>query len=92
MEVEAVRDSALAVAGLLNLAVGGSSVFPSLLPGMPRPAGGWKLNEEQTDQHRRGVYTFVRRNDRYPMPDAFDFPDSHESRARRNQATTAPRL
>ena len=85
-----VRDSALAVVGLLNLAVGGPSVFPSLPPGMPGPARGWELNEEQTDQHRRGTSIFVRRNDRYPMLDAFDFLDSHESRARCNQATTVP--
>ena len=90
MEAEVVRDSALAVAGLLNPAVGGPSVFPPLPPGMPQPVGGWELNEEQPDQHRRSVYVFVRRNHRYPMLDAFDFPDSHESCARRNQTTTAP--
>lgn len=90
MEAEAVRDSALAVASLLNLAVGGPSVFPPLPPGMPRPAGGWELNEEQTDQHRRSVYIFVRCNDRHPMLDAFGFPDLHESRGRCNQAMTAP--
>ena len=90
MEAEVVRDSALAVAGLLTPAVGGPSVFPPLPPEMPKPVGGWELNEEQPDQHRRSVYVFVRRNHRYPILDAFDFPDSHESCARRNQTTTAP--
>ncbi len=90
LEAEVVRDSLLAVSGLLNPAVGGPSVFPPLPPGMPKPVGGWELTEEQTDQHRRSIYIFVRRNNRYPMLDAFDFPDSHESCARRNQTTTAP--
>ena len=69
MEAAAVRDSALAVAGLLNLAVGGSSVFPSLPPGMPGPAGGWELNEEQTDQLSScGATTAIRCSMRSAFP------------------------
>ncbi|MSV29919.1 MAG: DUF1501 domain-containing protein [Bryobacterales bacterium] len=90
LEVEAVRDSALAVAGLLNTAVGGRSVFPPLPAGMPKPVGGWDLARDVSEHNRRSVYIFVRRNDPYPMLSAIDFPDSHDSCSRRNRTTTAP--
>ncbi len=90
IEGEVVRDSALAVAGLLNEAVGGRSVYPALPDGMPKPQGGWDTSEEPSSQHRRSVYVFVKRNRPYPLLDAFDFPDTHESCALRNRTTTAP--
>ncbi len=90
LEAEAVRDSALAVAGLLNTAVGGRSVFPPLPAGMPKPVGGWDLSKDVSEHNRRSVYIFVRRNDPYPMLSAIDFPDSHDSCSRRNRTTTAP--
>lgn len=89
LEGETIRDSALAVAGLLNPAMGGPSVFPELPTGMPAPMGGWKVSAKEDERHRRSVYIFVRRNTRYPMFDAFDEPDPHESCPRRN-VTTSP--
>lgn len=89
LEGEVIRDSALAVAGRLNLKMGGPSVFPELPDGMPTPAGGWKVNAQTDERDRRSVYIFVRRNTRYPMFDAFDEPDPHESCSRRN-VTTSP--
>jgi len=83
LEGEAVRDSMLAVAGRLNLKMYGTPVFPPLPAGVVT-RGGWKVNADTSDHDRRSVYVFVRRNTRYPMFDAFDMPDTHESCARRN--------
>ena len=84
LEGEAVRDSMLAVSGALNLKPGGPGVFPPLPPGM-LTRGGWKRNEVESEANRRSVYIFVRRNTRYPMLEAFDMPDTHESCSRRSQ-------
>jgi hypothetical protein len=89
LEGEAIRDSALAVAGMLNSKMGGPSIFPELPTGMPTPRGGWKVNDDANERNRRSVYVFVRRNTRYPMFDSFDMPDPHESCSRRN-VTTGP--
>jgi hypothetical protein len=89
LEGESIRDAALMVSGLLNDKVGGPSVFPELPAGAAKPRGGWKVSPLE-DQDRRSVYIFVRRNARYPMLEAFDMPDTHESCGRRNQTITAP--
>jgi hypothetical protein len=73
----------LAVAGRLNTKMYGTPVFPPLPAGVVT-RGGWKKDESQSDSDRRSVYVFVRRNTRYPMFEAFDMPDTHESCARRN--------
>ena len=39
---------------------------------------------------RRSIYVLAKRNMRYPLFDAFDLPDMHNSCARRTQTTTAP--
>jgi hypothetical protein len=89
LEGEVIRDAALTVAGLLNLKMGGPSIFPDLPTGMPAPRGGWKVTADENERNRRSIYVFVRRNTRYPMFDSFDMPDPHESCARRN-VTTSP--
>ncbi|MBI3695969.1 MAG: DUF1553 domain-containing protein [Acidobacteria bacterium] len=89
LEGEAIRDAILAVSGDLNPNMGGPSVFPELPPGL-NPRGGWKTSADPADRNRRSVYVFVRRNMRYPMFEAFDMPDTHESCARRYTSTTAP--
>jgi len=89
LEAEVIRDSSLAVAGVLNAKVGGPSVMPELPAGMPTPRGGWALSNAE-ERSRRSVYIFVRRNTRYPMLEAFDMPDTHESCGRRNTTITAP--
>ncbi|HZT36647.1 MAG TPA: DUF1549 and DUF1553 domain-containing protein [Bryobacteraceae bacterium] len=90
LDAESIRDASLAVAGLLNEKVGGPSVFPELPEGAAPPRGGWKVSDNPADRNRRSVYIFVRRNARYPMLEAFDMPDTHESCGRRNQTVTAP--
>jgi len=89
LEGEAIRDSALSVAGLLNPKMGGPSIFPELPTRMPAPRGGWKVNATEGERDRRSVYVFVRRNTRYPLFESLDMPDPHESCARRN-VTTSP--
>lgn len=82
LEGEAVRDSMLAVSGALNGKMYGPGVFPPLPNGLST-RGGWKANEDPEEANRRSVYIFVRRNTRYPMLEAFDMPDTHESCGRR---------
>jgi hypothetical protein len=88
LEGETVRDAMLAVSGKLNLKMHGPGVFPPLPPGVVT-RGGWKQREDESEANRRSVYVFVRRNTRYPMFEAFDMPDTHESCARRNVTTSA---
>jgi hypothetical protein len=88
LEGEVIRDSALATSGLLNLKMAGPSIFPELPPGMTS-RGGWKLTNDPAERNRRSIYVFVRRNTRYPMFEAFDMPDTHESCSRRYNTTTA---
>ena len=89
LDGEVIRDSALLVSGLLNEKLGGPSVYPELPSGAGQPRGGWKTSAGD-DRNRRSIYIFVRRNARYPMLEAFDMPDTHESCGRRNQTITAP--
>jgi hypothetical protein len=88
LDSEAIRDSMLATAGVLNTKMYGPGVFPPLPPGMVT-RGGWKEQEDPSESVRRSVYIFVRRNTRYPMMEAFDMPDTHESCARRNNTVSA---
>jgi len=88
LEGETIRDSMLAVSGLLNTKMGGPGVFPPLPEGLVT-RGGWKKIEDQPETVRRSVYTFVRRNTRYPMFEAFDMPDTHESCGRRSNTVSS---
>ncbi len=87
LEGESIRDSMLAASGLLNSKMHGPGVFPPLPAGV-ETRGGWLKNESVDEARRRSIYIFVRRNTRYPMFEAFDMPDTHESCARRNQTVT----
>jgi len=89
LEGETVRDAMLATAGLLNLKMGGPGIFPPLPDGaLPKGYQLWKPGPAE-DHNRRSIYLFVRRNLRYPLFQSFDFPDTHESCARR-QSTVTP--
>ncbi len=77
------------MSGRINWQMGGPSVFPEI-PKEMDVRGGWKRNESEDQKTRRSVYTFVRRNSRFPMFQAFDMPDTHESCSRRSVSTTAP--
>jgi hypothetical protein len=88
LEGEAVRDAMLALSGELNLRAFGPSARPKLPPHISKYA--WKPNPRPQDQHRRSIYVLAQRNMRYPLFDAFDLPDMHNSCARRLTTTTAP--
>ncbi|MEZ5357106.1 MAG: DUF1553 domain-containing protein, partial [Bryobacteraceae bacterium] len=87
LEGEIIRDSMLSAAGLLNTRMYGKGVFPPMPPGVIT-RGGWDTEQDESETRRRSIYTFVRRNTRYPMFEAFDMPDTHESCARRNRTVT----
>src|SRR5262249_7602397 len=89
LEGETLRDAMLAVSGELNPRPFGPSARPKLPEKISTYA--WKPDARAEDQHRRSVYVFAKRNMRFPMFDAFDLPDMHNSCARRSQTTTAPR-
>jgi len=88
LEAEALRDACLSVSGELNPKMGGPSVLPELPQGAA--TAGWEVTPEETERNRRSVYVFVKRNARYPLFEAFDFPDTHEPCARRSNTNTAP--
>jgi hypothetical protein len=88
LEGEAVRDAMLAVSGELNLRMFGVSARPKLPANISKYA--WKPDPRPEDQDRRSIYVLARRNMRYPLFDAFDLPDMHNSCARRLTTTTAP--
>jgi len=93
MSAEQVRDNALAVSGLLVNTIGGPSVYPYQpegiwVPGVtvyryPRP------DEIPPDeQHRRSLYSFVKRNTPPPSMTVFDFSERHGTIARRLTSNT----
>jgi hypothetical protein len=90
LEAEAIRDSAIQVAGVLNTKIGGPSVFPILPENMLTPRGGWSKQPSTDENYRRSVYVFVRRNTPYPLLKALDFPDTNMSCGRRDRTITAP--
>ena len=89
LEGEELRDAILATSGELNLEVGGPSIYPDLPPGLSARYA-WKASADLAERNRRSIYIFLKRNLRYPLFEAFDMPDTHESCARRNVTTTAP--
>jgi hypothetical protein len=88
LEGEALRDALLALSGELSPRMFGPSARPLLPEGLSRYA--WKADARPEDRHRRGVYVLAKRNLRYPLFDAFDLPDQHNSCSRRLNTTTAP--
>ena len=92
LEGEVIRDSMLFVSGQLNPKMGGPGVFPPLPDGFSRPGSrysAWPTEKDSAEANRRSIYVFVKRNMRYPLFEAFDFPDTHESCSRR-YATVSP--
>jgi hypothetical protein len=88
LEGETIRDAMLALSGELNPRPFGVSAHPKLPAGLSSYA--WKPDDRAEDQDRRSVYVFAKRNLRFPLFDAFDLPDMHNSCPRRTTTTTAP--
>lgn len=91
LPAELIRDSSLAVSGLLDTRVGGRSVRPPQPEGARRMGstgtGGW-ITSEGPDQYRRGMYIQYQRMAPYPLLSAFDMPDTYESACRRGRTNT----
>jgi hypothetical protein len=86
-----VRDSALAVSGLLDRTVGGPSIRPPLPAGLTNLGYGnfvkWPENTG-SERYRRGLYIFFQRTVPYPQLMMFDAPDSNVSCPKRERSTT----
>jgi hypothetical protein len=90
MSAEGIRDTTLAVSGLLNPQRGGPSVFP------PQPQmttvtdhGDMAWNESGGSQrYRRGLYTFWRRTQPYPAMALFDAPTREVCTVNRTRSNT----
>ncbi len=92
LEVEAIRDSILAISGRLNRKMYGPSVFPSIptqaLEGSSDPDKIWKPSPEE-EASRRSIYAFLKRSLIVPMFDVLDLCDTARSAAQR-MTTTVP--
>jgi hypothetical protein len=81
LAAEFVRDTALAVSGLLNRQVGGPSVKPYQPPGywsaLNFPPREWQ-NDSGDKLYRRGMYTHWQRSFPHPAMVAFDAPSREE--------------
>ncbi len=90
LSAEEVRDSALAISGLLSDKVGGPPIMPY------QPAGFYKGKFERwvwqpsagAEQYRRGLYTFWRRSALHPMFALFDAPTREECTVSRPRTNT----
>ncbi len=91
LPAELIRDSGLAVSGLLYPVIGGRSVRP------PQPAGldalgyadsvKW-VDSQGTDRYRRGLYILFQRTVPYPQLMHFDSPDASVTACRRERSNT----
>ncbi|MEX2173394.1 MAG: PSD1 and planctomycete cytochrome C domain-containing protein [Pirellulaceae bacterium] len=93
LDVEAIRDSALAVAGNLNRTMYGPAVF------LPIPAAAIEAHTDkqaawspsaEPDIDRRTVYAFIKRTLLVPMLETLDFCDTTNSTPRRSITSVAP--
>ena len=87
---EQVRDQALSVSGLLSNKVYGRSVMPFQPDGVWQTVysgEAWKTSEDE-DQHRRGVYTFMKRTSPYPTMITFDGSSREVCTVRRIRTNT----
>jgi hypothetical protein len=93
LEAEEMRDSMLAVAGRLNLKMGGPSIMVPVdkeLTNLLYKPSQWDVAKDPSEHDRRSVYLIAKRNLRVPMMEAFDAPDLQISCARRESSTHAP--
>ena len=93
LEVEAIRDSVLAVSGQLNRTMYGPSMFPHVpkdaLAGSSDPDKIWKESNER-EASRRTIYAFSKRSMVVPLLEVLDVCDTVRSTDRRLVTTVAP--
>ncbi|MSU78401.1 MAG: DUF1549 domain-containing protein [Gemmataceae bacterium] len=87
---EELRDSALAIAGLLQRKVGGPSFQPYQPPDFYKFKNeDWSWNpSEGAEQYRRGIYAFWRRTALHPMFTILDAPSRQECIVVRDRSNT----
>src|SRR5262249_27767538 len=93
LEVEAIRDSMLAVCGPLNPRMYGPSMYPQVpkeaLEGSSDPDTIWKPSEEK-EASRRTIYAHIKRSMVVPMLEVLDLCDTTRTSAKRNVTNIAP--
>ncbi|MGE5192358.1 MAG: DUF1549 and DUF1553 domain-containing protein [Deltaproteobacteria bacterium] len=93
LEVEAIRDSMLAVSGRLNPKMYGPAMFPFIPPealaGNSDPDKIWPAYDE-AEASRRTVYAFIKRSLVVPMIEVLDLCDTTKSSAKRAVTSVAP--
>jgi hypothetical protein len=91
LEAEFVRDNALSAAGILNLDLGGPSVYPYQPEGyyesLQFPDRDYIANKDDR-QYRRGVYMHWQRTFLHPMLANFDAPSREECTGLRTVSNT----
>ncbi len=90
LEAELVRDTMLAVSGLLVPELGGPPVYPPIPDGVMNQG---QINRKWVasqgpDRYRRGIYTFIYRATPPPSLDVFDAPDGFNACTRRSRSNT----
>ena len=92
LEAEAIRDNALAIAGLLSPRLGGPPVRPFQPPGLwDSKVGGDRITYDVStgeDAHRRGLYTVWKRASPYPSFVNFDATARTACTVRRSRSNT----
>jgi len=90
LSAEEIRDSALAISGLLSAKIGGPSVMPYQPSDFYKGKNeGWPWAPSKgDDQYRRGMYTFWRRTTLHPMFTIFDAPSREECSVARSRTNT----
>ena len=93
LEGEAVWDALHAVAGTINLQVGGPPIIPPLSDeelSSLRDRYRWVVTPDSRQHARRGLYIVNYRNYRFPLFDVFDAPVNAVSSPGRDVSTVAP--
>lgn len=94
LDAEAIRDSALAISGLLNAKIGGPSVFPYHPQGLwleinNRPGYSSQYKQDTgTKLYRRSLYTYWKRTVTPPSMAVFDAPSREYCQVRRSRTNT----
>jgi hypothetical protein len=95
LEAEELWDAIHAVAGTLNLKMGGRPVVPPLEAeeiAALRDRWQWTVSADPKEHVRRGLYVLVRRNFKFPMFEVFDAPVNSVSCPVRDVSTVAPQV
>ncbi len=95
LEGEMIRDTALAVSGLLDDTLGGPSVYPYHPEGLwleinnrPGYSRAYPHQSDPEQHHRRSMYTFWKRTVSPPSLATFDAPDREYCVVRRSRTNT----